>query len=119
MPNLTFKKKKLFYPIAEVAEMFQVTQSQLRFWEREFSGLKPIRTSGSTRRYREEDLEEIRRIMLLKTQGLTLSGTKKQLKDKRPEVEKTSEVVERLKIVKEELMKLTLEFNELTENLDS
>ena len=113
MPKSKFKREKLFYSITEVAEMFQLNPSQLRFWEKEFPSLKPNRTSGSTRQYRQEDLEEIQRIMHLKTQGLTLSGTKKQLQDNRAEVEKTSEVVERLKIVKEELMNLTAEFDGL------
>ena len=115
MRESKFKREKLFYSITEVAEMFQINQSQLRFLEKEFPSLKPNRTSGSIRQYRKEDLEEIHRIMHLKMQGLTLSGIKKQLQDNRSDVEKTSEVVERLRIVKEELMRLTDEFDEVTE----
>ena len=113
MNESKFKRKKLFYSIKEVAEMFGVNQSKLRFWEKEFPSIQPVKTAGNTRQYREEDIEEIRRIYHLKQQGLTLSGAKNKLKDNRSNVERTSEAVSRLQNIRSELKKLETEFEAL------
>ncbi|KAA6302102.1 MAG: HTH-type transcriptional regulator MlrA [Candidatus Ordinivivax streblomastigis] len=114
MPESKFKREKLFYSIKEVADMFDVKPSLLRYWEKEFPSIHPPTTVGKTRQYRKEDIEEIRRIHhLVKVQGVTLSGAKQKLKNNRPLVDVSSEVVERLTFIREELMKLKVEFDEL------
>ncbi|GHU69665.1 transcriptional regulator [Bacteroidia bacterium] len=108
-----FKREKLFYSIAEVAEKFNVNQSKLRYLEKEFASLKPIKTSGNTRQYRKEDIEEIGRILQLKEQGFNSKGIKGKLKDSRSSVERLSEAKNCLQNVRLELLKLQTEFDEM------
>ena len=73
---------KLYYSISEVAEMLGVSQSLLRYWETEFSELKPSKNARGVRMYRQEDIELLRRIHhLTKERGLTLEGTREQLRN--------------------------------------
>ena len=97
--------EKLFYSISEVAEMFQVNQSNLRFWEKEFKQLKPKRNVKGTRIYSSEDIALIKSIIyLVSEQKLTLDGAKRKLSQKKDVVAKQTEVVERLKSIRKELM---------------
>jgi DNA-binding transcriptional MerR regulator len=114
MPNYKFQREKLFYSIKEVADLFGVNQSLLRYWEKEFSSIKPVKTAKGTRQYSKEDIDEIRLIhYLVKEKGMTILGAKQKLKENHDIVDKTSEVIDRLKNVREELMKLKTEFDEL------
>ena len=56
--------EKLYYSISEVAEMLNVNQSNLRFWEKEFKQLKPKRNDKGTRFYTQEDINVLKKIML-------------------------------------------------------
>lgn len=78
---------KLYYSISEVSSMLGVSQSLLRYWETEFSDLKPAKNKKGTRSYTQSDIELLRRIhFLAKECGLTLEGTRQQLKnDKKPD----------------------------------
>lgn len=97
--------EKLFYSISEVAEMFQINQSNLRFWEKEFPQLNPKRNAKGTRFYSVDDLKVIKQIIyLVNEQKLTLEGAKRKLNQKKDIVEKQQEVVERLKKVREDLI---------------
>ncbi len=97
--------QKLFYSISEVAEMFQVNQSNLRFWEKEFPQLSPKRNEKGTRFYTDEDIRIIKQIIfLVNEQKLTLDGAKKKLTQKKDVVAKQQEVVERLKTIRQELI---------------
>jgi len=97
--------EKLYYSISEVADMFHVNQSNLRFWENEFKQLKPKRNPKGTRFYSPEDLLVIKSIIyLVNEQKLTLEGAKRKLGQKKDVVAKQSEVVERLKLIRKELM---------------
>lgn len=72
---------KLYYSISEVAEMLGVSQSLLRYWETEFSELKPSKNARGVRMYKQEDIDLLRRIHhLTKERGLTLEGTREQLR---------------------------------------
>jgi len=116
MPNIKFRQEKMFYSIKEVADMFNVNQSLLRYWEKEFPSIKPAKTDKGTRQYRKEDVEEIRLIHhLVKEKGLTLPGAKQKLKENRGSVVQTGEIINRLKNIRIELMKLKTEFDELDE----
>lgn len=76
--------EKIYYSISEVAEMFQINQSNLRFWEKEFKQLKPRRNEKGTRFYSKDDLQLIKQIVfLVNDQKLTLEGVRKKLSDKR------------------------------------
>lgn len=99
--------RKLFYSIGEVAAIFDVNESLLRFWEKEFDTIKPKKNSKGTRSYTKEDIEDIRQIyFLVKEKGMTLVGAKKRIKEERKGVSAQIEVVDRLRKVREELMKM-------------
>jgi DNA-binding transcriptional MerR regulator len=109
-----FKQEKLFYSIQEVAAMFDVNQSLLRYWEKEFPSIRPDRTAKGTRQYKKEDIEVVRLVhYLVKEKGLTLDGAKKKLKENKETVIQTGEIVARLKNIREELMSLKSEFDEM------
>ena len=96
--------EKLFYSISEVAAMFDVNQSNLRFWEKEFKQLKPKRNDKGTRFYSPENIQVIKQIIyLVNEQKLTLDGAKRKLGQKKDVIAKQQEVVERLKRIKAEL----------------
>ena len=56
-------KEKLYYSIKEVADMFSINQSNLRFWEKEFKQLKPKRNDKGTRFYTKEDIQVVKQII--------------------------------------------------------
>jgi DNA-binding transcriptional MerR regulator len=97
--------EKLFYSISEVAEMFAVNQSNLRFWEKEFKQLCPKRNAKGTRFYSPDDIQVIKQIIyLVNEQKLTLDGARRKLSQKKDAVAKQQEVVERLKSIRAELV---------------
>ncbi|KAA6306656.1 hypothetical protein EZS27_041682, partial [termite gut metagenome] len=70
---------KLFYSIGEVARMFDVNESLLRYWEKEFPQIAPYKNSKGTRKYRKEDVEIIGLIYyLVKEKGMTLPGARQK-----------------------------------------
>ena len=102
------KDLKLYYSISEVARMFDVNESLLRYWEKEFPTIiTPKKAGGNIRQYRKEDIENIRLVYhLVKEKGMTLQGAKQRLKVNKERTVQTAEVVERLKQIREELVKL-------------
>jgi len=103
----SFRQEKILYSIQEVAGMFQVNASLLRYWEKEFDFIKPFKSEKGTRQYREEDIEAIRLVYhLVKEKGLTLAGAKQKLKDNKASVINTEDIVNRLKSIRAELLAL-------------
>jgi DNA-binding transcriptional MerR regulator len=94
--------EKLFYTITEVAEMFKVNASLIRFWEKEFDVLKPRKSNKGNRLYTKKDIENLRVIYhLVKEKGFTLQGAKEKLKEKPVESQnKNLEAIEKLQRVK-------------------
>lgn len=112
--DMKFNQEKIFYSIKEVADMFNVNQSLLRYWEKEFPNINPNKTAKGTRQYKKEDIEEIRLVhYLVKVKGMTLPGAKQKLKDNRQDIIHTEDIISRLKNIRSELMKLKIEFDEL------
>lgn len=109
------KELKMYYSIGEVAKMFGVNESLLRYWEKEFPIIAPRKAGGNVRQYRKEDIESIRLVYhLVKEKGMTLQGAKQRLKTSREKTINSSEVVARLKAVREELVALRSALNYLT-----
>ena len=80
--NLNLPEKR-YYSIGEVSKAFNVNPSLLRFWEKEFDEIKPKKKESGTRKYTPENIKILKLIYhLVKEKGLTISGTKKQLKVK-------------------------------------
>jgi len=73
---------KQYFRIGEVAGIAEVEPYVLRFWETEFSSLKPQKTRTNQRMYSRKDVEHVLRIRdLLYEEGYTISGARKALKD--------------------------------------
>lgn len=108
------KKQKLYYSISEVAQMFDINESTLRFWEKEFDIIRPRKSDKGTRSYKQEDIDAIRLIYhLVKEKGMTLAGARQRLKDNRDSTVRQEEVINRLKQIKEELIGLKEAFDNL------
>ena len=77
---LTKDLTKLYYSIGEVAEMFGVTTSLIRYWESEFPTLRPGKNNRGERKFTARDIEQIELIYnLVKERGFTLEGAKKEI----------------------------------------
>ncbi len=102
------KNLKLYYSIKEVAEMFDLNESTLRYWEQEFPSLKPKTTGAAKiRQYQEKDIEQIRVIhSLVKVRGFKLAAARKILAKNRTGADKTANVLESLMNVRTELQSL-------------
>lgn len=106
------KDLKLYYSISEVAKMFGVRESTLRFWEKEFDNIRPKTNAKGVRFYKQEDIEAVRLIhYLVKERGLTLAGARQKLKDNKENTIKQGEIVHKLKMIKEELLSLKAAFD--------
>lgn len=109
------KELKLYYSISEVAKMFGVNESLLRYWEKEFPMIVPKKAGGNIRQYRKEDIENIRLVYhLVKEKGMTLAGAKQRLKMNKETTMNTAEILERLKEIKKELLSMRKELDYLT-----
>ena len=103
------KNLKLYYSVGEVAEMLGVSESLLRFWEKEFPQITPKKAGRGIRQYRQEDIETLKLIYhLVKERGMTLQGACQRLEDnpKSSATESNFELVERLKAIREELVSM-------------
>ncbi len=103
-----YKPQKLYYSIKEVAQMFNLNESTLRFWESEFPFLKPKTTGpAKVRQYQEKDIEQIKLIHnLVKVRGFKLSAAKKIINSNRDGADRTADVLSRLIGVRDELVAL-------------
>ena len=100
--------KKMFYTIGEVAEMFQVNTSLIRFREKEFDVIRPQRNKKGNRLFTQKDVNHFHQIYrMVKEQGYTLQGAKEQLKSKPAESqESTLAIAESLRRIKVLLLEL-------------
>jgi len=113
----SFKQEKIIYSIQEVSKMFNVNASLLRYWEKEFDFISPLKTDKGTRQYREEDIEAIRLVYnLVKEKGLTLAGAKQKLKSNKSGETRIEDIVFRLKSIKSELLALKEEIEDIEEH---
>jgi len=97
-----FKKSpKLFYSIGEVAGMFKVNTSLIRFWEKEFDIIKPKKNKKGNRLFTQDDVDNFHVIYnLAKERGYTLDGIKRKLKTNKEETLENAEVIQSLKKMK-------------------
>ena len=103
-----YKPQKLYYSIKEVAEMFGLNESTLRYWETEFPILKPKTTGpAKVRQYQDKDIEQIKLIHnLVKVRGFKLAAAKKIINNNRQGADRTADVLSRLIVVRDELQAL-------------
>ena len=96
------KNLKLYYSIGEVASMFGVTETLLRFWEKEFPSIKPQKAGRGIRQYTRDDID------------VTLEGARQALKENREGTDVKIEVLDRLKSIRDELQEISKEMNYLS-----
>lgn len=114
MPLKTDKDLKRFYSIGEVAEIFGVNDTLLRFWEKEFPQIKPKKAGRGVRQYTKDDIETIRVIYnLVKVRGLRIEAARELLKKNHEGTARTTEVVDRLRAIREELYNMKRELGDL------
>ncbi len=101
---------KLYYTIGEVAKMFDVNASLIRFWEKEFDIIKPKKNKKGNRLFTKNDIDNFRVIFhLVKENGFTLDGAKNKLKNARNETIENSDVINSLQKIKSFLLDLKKE----------
>ena len=102
--------EKLFYKISEVAEMFKINISAVRFWEKEFDILKPKKNKKGNRLFTPKDIKNIQIIYhLVKERGFTLEGAKKKLKENKTDTINNIEIVNHLRDIRGFLVNLRAE----------
>ena len=107
MPYKEKRVEKLYYSIGEVAEMFNVNPSLIRYWEKEFDIIKPKKNKKGNRFFTIEDIEHFHIIYyLVKELGLTLKGAQKKLKENKEGTINNVEVVKSLKEIKTLLLEI-------------
>jgi DNA-binding transcriptional MerR regulator len=107
MPYKEKKVEKLYYSIGEVAEMFNVNPSLIRFWEKEFDIIKPKKNKKGNRFFTVQDIDNFRLIFhLVKEKGLTLQGARKKIKENREDTNNNFEVIKTLTEIKSLLLEI-------------
>lgn len=107
MDRNTSELTKLYYTIGEVADMFDVSKSLIRYWESEFSILKPHKNSKGDRRFTKQNIEQLEMIYhLVKEKGFTLDGAKKEIRSNKNSLLRRKKALKMLTTVKAGLTKL-------------
>ena len=103
-PNKDLKK---YYSIQEVAKMYNVNESLLRFWETEFPQLKPRRAGRDIRQYSKDDIKLVGVIHdLVKRRGLKLSAARDVLRKNKDGAYRSNEAIDTLKAIRAQLVEL-------------
>jgi hypothetical protein len=98
--------EKKYFTIGDVAEILNEAPSLIRFWEKEFTQLKPNKTEKGTRKYTQKDIELIQYIhYLVKQKGYTLEGAKEALRNDKKTANK-AELIAKLNEVRDFLIQL-------------
>lgn len=112
MPYKKHELQKLFYTIGEVAKLFDVNTSLIRFWEKEFDIIQPKKNKKGNRLFTQEDVDNFYIIFhLVKERGYTLQGAKEKLKQNKTNVTDTVEMVKSLNKIKDFLIEVKKELN--------
>lgn len=108
----TEELSKLYYTIGEVADMLNISTSLIRFWESEFTYLKPHKNSKGDRRFTKQNIEQLQLIHhLVKEKGFTLEGAKKEIKDNKARVQAKNKALNTLQHLKSKLLELKSKLN--------
>jgi len=101
MPYLEKQPQKIYHSIGEVAKMFNVATSLIRFWEKEFDILKPKKNKKGNRLFTVQDVENLKVIYhLVKERGFTLQGAKDKLAGNKEDTIEKVKIVESLKKIR-------------------
>lgn len=116
-PNI----EKIHYSISEVADMLNVAPSVLRYWEKEFSIIKPFKNAKGNRYYTPKDINHLKFIFyLLKQKGFTIEGAKLYIKNKNEQkLNKEIIILSKLNALKEELLNIKSNLNVIANQLNT
>ena len=107
MDTVEHKKGKIYYSMGEVAEMFDVSQPLIRFWESKFDILKPGKNKKGNRLFTPKDIDNFKLIYhLVKERGMTLAGAQKCIKSNPEGISRDMEIAERLQKIRALLMEI-------------
>ncbi|WP_158992647.1 MerR family transcriptional regulator [Mucilaginibacter sp. L196] len=107
MPYKEREISKMYYTMGEVSAMFDVNQSLIRFYEKEFDVLQPKKNKKGNRYFTPEDIENLKIIFhLIRDKGYTLNGAKDHLKNNSGETKETQRVIDSLENIKKFLLEV-------------
>ena len=107
MPYKEREISKMYYTMGEVAIMFDVNQSLLRFYEKEFDVLQPKKNKKGNRYFTPEDIENLKIIFhLIKEKGYTISGAKEYLKSNFNNTKDDQKIISALENIKSFLIEV-------------
>jgi len=107
MPYKEHEISKMYYTMGEVAAIFDVNQSLIRFYEKEFDVLQPKKNKKGNRYFTPEDIETLRIIFhLIRDKGYTLNGAKEHLKKNMDESQDAQRVIDSLENIKKFLLEV-------------
>ncbi|MBR2084638.1 MAG: MerR family transcriptional regulator [Muribaculaceae bacterium] len=96
---------KKFYKIGDVSDILGIPESTLRYWETQFTIIKPKRNKKNIRYYTPHDIEIISRVYyLVKEKGLKLDAAQAQIRHNRDGVDKRFDAIEQLKGIRAQLV---------------
>ncbi|HBH61079.1 MAG TPA: MerR family transcriptional regulator [Nitrospiraceae bacterium] len=109
-PQKKISTDRLFYKIGEISSILEVEPHVLRYWETEFTFLKPRKNSTGQRIYTRKDLELVLQIKnLLYKEKYTIAGVKKKFGDNK--LKKNSVSMETIQGVKKKLKEILVTLN--------
>lgn len=105
---MEFQVNKIIYSIREVADMFNVNETLLRYWEKEFPNqIKPKKNKRGSRQYTKDDIEDVRVVYnLVKVRGMKLAAAREALHKNKDGELKTLDALNRLREVRAELVRM-------------
>ena len=111
--NTPVESSKLYYSISEVAAMFKVNASLIRFWEKEFDIIKPRKNAKGNRLFTQRDINNFALIhYYVKERRLTLEGARQKIKENRDDAEHNFQIVQSLRKVRAMLLEIKENINE-------
>lgn len=111
-PNLLTKR---YYSIGEVANLFNVSSSLIRYWETEFTFLNPQKNKKGDRRFTKENIDQLQIIyQLVKERGFTLDGAKQEIRRHKKSLRSRQEALSRLMALRSRIESLRNRVNQET-----
>ena len=103
--HINLPKDKRYNSMGEIASAFDVNQSLIRFWDKEFDILKPKKNAKGNRMFTPEDVQHLQLIYhLVKERGFTLEGAKVHLKESQKKTLDKFAIISKLESVKAQLI---------------
>lgn len=98
---------KLYYSIGEVARMFDVNTSLIRYWEQQFDIIQPHKNKKGNRLFTRKDIDNFHIIYhLVKERGYTLKGARDKIRKNPDDIHKDIEILKTLKTLRSFLLDL-------------